>query len=108
MTDRHVDDLPVSEEDDEFLDENNRLRLKYWNFQKMIDFVSLRYDKNILRRLSNTVILDTEEGLPETTSSEFSNEIFSSVYEAEEDFVKQAVSRYAVGNDFSTGLDRPT
>lgn len=46
VSDRHFDDLPVSEDDDEFLHDNNRIHVTHTDFQRMIDSAMRMYEEN--------------------------------------------------------------
>lgn len=48
-TERHADDLPASEEDDQYLVENNRLHLTHLVVQRMIDSSIPIYEETTLK-----------------------------------------------------------
>lgn len=108
VTDRYDDDLPVPGEDDEFLDEYNRLHVMYWDIQRMIASAMLRYEEISLTRLSDEMIWNVTETLFKTTAKEPTNGIICAIYGAVEDIVKQAVNIDAEDNATSSTLQRLT
>lgn len=75
MIHKHADGLPVSEDDDKFLDENNRLLLKHSVVQRMVYFDTLRYEENAVKLLIHMMNQDTVKILLRTSSREATNEI---------------------------------
>lgn len=92
ITDRHSDDLPLSEEDDTFLHDSNRLQLPSSDIQRMIDYTMPRCGENTMRGLSDWMNQEAMETLFKLAGNKSTTGILSPVYGGVEDIVKQAVN----------------
>lgn len=68
MTDVHAEDLPVSGEDDQFLDESSRLQLVHSNVQRIFSFAMIRYEEDTLRQLMDGIIQNSLKKLLKTAA----------------------------------------
>lgn len=108
ITGRHVDDLPASAEDYEFLHEHDRLNLTHSEVRGMIDSIMVRYGENTVRRLTDKVFQVSMETFLNTDVKEATKRILIPIYRAVEHVFKQAVNPDAADNAVSPELDSHT
>lgn len=82
MTCWHADGLALLEEDDEFLDDHNRLFLTYSEVHRVIHSTMLRSEESTLERVTNGVTQNTMETLLMIAAGEATNGMHSTIYGA--------------------------
>lgn len=68
MTNQHANNAPLSEKDDEFLDDENRMHLAHSKVKSMNDSAMLRYGENTLRQLTDRNVQNTMATLSKTNA----------------------------------------
>lgn len=86
-----ADDLLVSREGNEFLEDDNMWYSKYLKVQKMVYSAIRRYNENNLRWLADGVIRSTMEGLLQTSAKEPTKRLLISNYGDVETIIKHVV-----------------
>lgn len=108
LTDGHADDLPLSAEDDELLEENNRTHVRHLDVQKIIESTLLRYEENTLKRLSDGISQNIKKILFQTPAKEATKRSASVIYEAAKNIVEQNVDRGRADSAISSRRDSRT
>lgn len=85
MTHGHADDLLVSAENDDFLDDNIISHLPHAHDQRMANAAVFRYEENTLSLLTDGIIWKTIETLLKIAAEDSRNGILSDIYGAAEE-----------------------